>query len=731
MDFIFPRHNGHPAWPYYAETLDQAAIVDLFWRKVQTDSNLVSEVAKIINPGTTWFGNELVITPNLRVSLWPESCGAYVREGSNGLCYLNGNRNDDERIIEGVLNPDMGGYYLGPLVAKSKGWLPNNVVRNLLKALSLEITPSDRFSFNAKANHAQVFMGQVDSDKFKEAMAHAFPAKFNATNGNWYLYMTEDGTINFGIGYFYDNNGKLIYKLPISAWENKSSWRNKIIYDTLNISGMYPLYELNKLLKYGTSRYAIVCDSEEVVDYISYNHGWVLRDYPITTYCSISNTDWSKLQGMTPVIFSDASVRGCHEAFRIYEVLEGQGFVPQLIMRQKGAVKGSSKFNQDLGRLMLPNFGCSLPEFAEHCLREFGVQPPDGILPKAVSLASLREADVAPERLIEGLLDTGELMLIHAWRGTGKSLFAMLLGICFASRNSTLNGCVCPAHKYRVLLLDGELSEESLKERGRRLCRGHEITADALGEVRLRSPVVEKKYWNLETEKGRNECKPDLMWADIIIVDSVFKFFPSSMSSEYTAVKELIDFLDWCRKHKKTLILIDHEGKKGTTPFGTMGKEIALDVVLRLSKGKSGCSIKAEVTKARNHAEPAGAYLEMRFDAREKDERITFQVLNGPKAKTAHGGESSRLDGGVEISEPAATHPTRLEEAIVQFVDENPDVSQGEMAAALVEKGIYGGRSTIQARIKAMSEAGKLRGWRNPPKSHKVAEPPASAGSEN
>lgn len=361
---------------------------------------------------------------------------------------------------------------------------------------------------------------------------------------------------------------------------------------------------------------------------------------------------------------------------------------------------------------------CSLPEFAEHSLHEFGVQPPAGILPKAVSLADLPEPAVAPEVLMDGLLDTGEQMMLHAWRGVGKSLFALLLALCFASGKGALNGRICPSRKYRVLLLDGEMSAHSLKKRARRLCAGHGIPAEAIADVKVRSIIVENKNLTLGTEEGLKECMPDLMWADIIIVDSVFKFFPGAMNSDFASVEKLLDFLKLCRLAAKTLILIDHEGKSRGASFGTMGKEIALDVVLRLCHAKSPHVIEAHVQKVRDHAEPTGAYAKMRIEA--DNERITYQVYDDRKAVAPLADESADLDEAESQGSAAARTPT-LDEAIIQHIGEHPNDIAADVVRALQAMGYTQARSTINGRIKKLADAGELPGWKNGSGTHNAA----------
>lgn len=417
----------------------------------------------------------------------------------------------------------------------------------------------------------------------------------------------------------------------------------------LNISPPYPLYDLDLLVGNSELPYVLICDSEATVDQIKHEHGWIQRLFPITTYSVMDGTDWSKLRERRPIIMPDNTAARCGEAFRLYATLVRLGYKPLFLKRHKANGIVRIQFAQDLGRLAFKGGECTLPEFAEHCQREFGVKPPEGILPKAVPLSSLPEPAIAPEILMDGLLDTGEQMMIYAWRGVGKSLFAMLLALCFASGKSALNGRVCPSRKHHVLLLDGEMSAHNLKKRARGLCSGHELPGEAMTDVKVRSTIVEKKDLALETEEGFKACMPDLMWADTIIVDSVFKFFPTAMNSEFAGAEIMLGFLDWCRRQGKTLILIDHEGKGRGTSFGTMAKEIGLDVVLRLCKAKSGNWIQAFVQKARDHAEPTEAYLEMRIEASAKGENIAFQVRDEHKVVSAHKGGSEDESTGASV----------------------------------------------------------------------------------
>ena len=345
------------------------------------------------------------------------------------------------------------------------GWLPENVVPNLLHAMGKRLTFAGRFSFCMKVSHRHLLMEKgLTAGDVVPILARLCPAPNGIASWKLHPYTTEDGKNSYYTLYFTDDS-TYTHKLTISAWKPEFLTETEIVYDILNIPTLYPLYRLDSLVQHNVTPFALVCDSEDAVEYIEKYHAWLLTCMPVTTYCALDGTDWSKLKGKTPVIFPDASKRGCHEAFQTHATLLKQGLDPLFMPRQKGGKLGSKEAIQDL-LILASDGGCLFPEFAAHCQQVFGVKPPAGVLPEGVPLSALPRPAVPPEVLMDGLLHTGEVMMVYAWRGIGKSLFAMLLALCFASGKWALNGRVCPSRKYHVLLVDGEMSADSLIKRG-------------------------------------------------------------------------------------------------------------------------------------------------------------------------------------------------------------------------------------------------------------------------
>ena len=56
----YPKAFGHPAWKLYGSVND-ALLQDLFWRKVQTDPDLVARLAKILDPNATQENEDIFL----------------------------------------------------------------------------------------------------------------------------------------------------------------------------------------------------------------------------------------------------------------------------------------------------------------------------------------------------------------------------------------------------------------------------------------------------------------------------------------------------------------------------------------------------------------------------------------------------------------------------------------------------------------------------------------------
>lgn len=709
----YPKAFGHQAWSLRG-SIEDALQQDLFWRKVQTDPAFVARLAKFLDSDATQVGSDIFLSDGTAISLYPENCGAYTTERAHRVNRLQGNGDDKQFILDAEQYSASNGYYLGPLFQKKFGWLPQNIYSNTLQRLGMSLTVEDRYLFRQKACHNSVLMTDKDKENAQKAIASSFPIDFGFKRAKVYWYATENGSTAFGTVYFSNESGMLA-KLPISAWQRAGNPDGNVVFDLLHHDSNCPLYDLHELARLRDRRkYALICANEETCNVIKQDHAWLPKVLPVTTYSALEISDWASLGSMTPIILPDNSAGGCREAFEAYSTLQKQGLSPHFLKRQKGnelqtfvqALAGITRYDRD--------GACLLTEFAEHCRREFDVEPPQGILPQGHPLLELPEGESEPEPLLEGLLSLGDQMTIFAWRGAGKSMFALLLALCFANGHKALNGRVCPSRKYSVLLIDGEMSASKLKKRARLITKGLGLPEDAANEIIVRSMVAEKKDLRLDTDTGWSNLLPNLEKADIIIVDSLFKIIPTAMTLEYTATKELNNFYDWCRKPGKTAIVVDHQGKKGDTAFGTMGKEMTVDAVLQLKKKND--ETEAIATKNR-HFESSANYW-VKYATKKEPNCITFQPIGQAATAPSEAALPAGVGESIEDSDKNIPAPDKsdIDQAITNYIAAHPDKKQGDIVNDLAR---FGRHSNLSARIKRLREDGKLNFWKNPPKSNK------------
>ena len=721
---LFPKSYGYQAWKLHAEDVKKAAIEDLVWRICQTTPSFVKKIAKSFFPECVVNDSEIILQDGTYISLAPESCGAYtnVKHATRHYRRITGNINIDyHNIVDAEEHPYHSGYSISCLVMDRWGFLSQNTAHNILSKISKKYSERDRFFYNKKACHTHVLMNDNAIEKFKDTCKEFFPVQYGYNLYKIFFYKTENSSISFGIVYYKSPDGSF-FKLPITAWEKNTNEYNDIVFDSLHSDAEYPIYDLTKIISRSEKKFVLICQDEIDLDYIDECHRWILNYVDLTTYTSLENTNFDILKKYCAIIFPKNSIEGCHDAFKLHNILEKLGITVCLWPRSHSDYDNRIDF--DLSMLhhwqnILPR----LPAFVDHCQKEFSVTPPPGILPKAISLPQLPSSQTVAEPLLKDILNFGDQLMLHACRGVGKSMLSLFMAICFASGSQALNAYICPTRKFKVLLIDCEMNYSDLKKRSISIVSGLGIEKEMLDELKFRSAISENKDFVLETEAGMDELTPDMEKAEIIILDSVFKAFPMAMASDFEGTAGLQKFITWCRQHDKTLVLIDHQGKTGGTAFGSMGKEISLDTIIRLSKQKE--LISAEITKNRNSSR-SGLWLRYLVDGGTGNDSIFFreagQSLQVTGAQNEHppatGDKPDEVDATDDVPcktpDETTVKKNSLDDDIISYIKENPTQSQKEICDALVKR-VGACRSTVQARIKALRESNNLPFWESPP----------------
>lgn len=708
LPYHFPCSYGHRAWPFYASTIDEAIYEDLFWRKMQTSPNFVKKVVLSVWPDAQLNNNEIVFS-NYSVSLNPESCGSYISKSNYSLYESLEGSDCDDKYIDFACESSMSmGYYLGPLINIKTGILNQNIVHNLMYRLGMSLSLNERYTFNKKACHERII---IDNYSFKniyekrliDLLKKYYLVRYGFTQVKYFLYHCEDGCFDFAVAYLKHPVGKTV-KIAITAWRG-NQYQERVVLDAIHPGKNASLYRVNNIVNCRNRvQTVLICPDEYIFDIISNQHGWLKSCMLVTAYSSVEETDWSVLHGLSPVILPHSTEEGCREAYRLYRILETQGISTRFINRLQAEKYDDWALGKDLCKALSDSVTpLRIEDFAAFCKKEYAVEPPVGILPKAVSLLEL-SSGTEREILLDRLLRLGDQMTLYARRGVGKSLFSAFLMVCFASGKKALDGKICPSRPYRVLLIDGELSEDDLQQRFRAICSGLGLSKDVLSNIMVRSAIHERKDLVLDTENGWADLEPDMCLADIIVVDSLFLAFPSAMGTDFSGTARLNDFYGWCKRRGKTAIVVDHQGKKGDTPFGSMGKDIGLDVVLQLIGEKQDKTLK--IMKCRNFSTHSDSWKKFRIS--ETGDRIFFEGQQLASLSTHEdncSSSESNEEEFQEIDEASSLDDTSRE--ILKYVTEHSNLSQKEIVENLVKVNVAS-RSTIYKRLSLLKEKGLI-----------------------
>ena len=209
-----------------------------------------------------------------------------------------------------------------------------------------------------------------------------------------------------------------------------------------------------------------------------------------------------------------------------------------------------------------------------------------GELPVLISKPILEflACEFPPQRtLLSPWLRSSGLTMVHAWRGIGKTHFAIGVAHAVASGSCFLKWQTDkPA---RVLYVDGEMPAQAMQERFRAaLATGslsdpnylRLITPDLLAEG--------QQVPNLLTAQGQAAIENDLRDCDLVIFDNVATLFRTEEDqnsvSTWLAAQ---DYILGLRRRGLAVMLVDHDNKSGGNR-GTSAKHDVLDTVIQLKR---------------------------------------------------------------------------------------------------------------------------------------------------
>jgi RecA-family ATPase len=198
------------------------------------------------------------------------------------------------------------------------------------------------------------------------------------------------------------------------------------------------------------------------------------------------------------------------------------------------------------------------------------------------SIKELRSMQVPnPWRAMGPWLTNRCLVMVHAWRGTGKTYFALGLAKAIATGGRFLKWD--NEVPFRVAYFDGEMGAANLQPRMAEIDPSESIPSDFLHFITFED--CGGSIWNLADPIDQKKYSEVLSEFDIAIIDNLSCCARpvGRFDNEFTLTERVKAWANVERSREKSIIFIHHSGKSGAQR-GTSSREDNLDTVINLIK---------------------------------------------------------------------------------------------------------------------------------------------------
>ena len=202
-----------------------------------------------------------------------------------------------------------------------------------------------------------------------------------------------------------------------------------------------------------------------------------------------------------------------------------------------------------------------------------------GLLP--VHLDALLSREFSPRKFIlNELLQQSGLAMVYAWRGLGKTWFALELGYAAATGGSFLKWTA--DRPYRVMHICGEMVATDLRDRLAKIVAAHGNGAQSPGNYQILSADLhENGLPDLASSEGQAALERVLGDTELLILDNVSTLFRAGVENEAESWLPVQNWLLRLRRQGRAVVIIHHAGK-GAQQRGTSRREDILDLTLHL-----------------------------------------------------------------------------------------------------------------------------------------------------
>lgn len=243
-------------------------------------------------------------------------------------------------------------------------------------------------------------------------------------------------------------------------------------------------------------------------------------------------------------------------------------------------------------------------------------------------------------QLLGPLLHAGDLAMVFAARGVGKTMVSLGISMALAFGDRFLRWTV--SAPVGVLYLDGEMAGEVMQQRVRAFVPA-DISGDLAHNFRLFTPDLlpeGQPLPDLSTSAGQQLVEP-LIHADtkVVVIDNISSWCRSGKENESEAWTPVADWLLTLRRRGIAVLLVHHAGKNGQQR-GASKREDLLDLVVELRRAgdydpKAGAAFSWVISKGRHLYGEDAAELDLALNFEDGRALWTFKEADALKAERA------------------------------------------------------------------------------------------------
>lgn len=200
---------------------------------------------------------------------------------------------------------------------------------------------------------------------------------------------------------------------------------------------------------------------------------------------------------------------------------------------------------------------------------------------RVVGVAEFLAMEFPPrENLLSPILPAQGLVMVHAFRGVGKTHVSLGIAVAVASGGEFLRW---KADKPQgVLFLDGEMPAVTIRERLANSIDNAPL--DITAPLHIVTPDLQSGAMpDLSTTEGQAILEPYLNNVSLVIVDNISTLCRTGRENEAEGWLPVQSWALRLRSMGKSVLFIAHEGKGGTQR-GTSKREDVLDTVISLKR---------------------------------------------------------------------------------------------------------------------------------------------------